>query len=72
MCLAVPVKVRKIDKNTAQVEMAGARCSVDIRLLSDVKKGDYILVHAGFGIEKINAKEAKETLKLLKYVSFGE
>jgi hydrogenase expression/formation protein HypC len=72
MCLAVPVKVRKIDKNTAQVDMAGATRTVDIRLLDGVRKGDYILVHAGFGIEKINAKEAKETLKLLKYVSFGE
>jgi len=72
MCLAVPVKVRSIDKDRAEVEMSGASRTVDIRLLTGVKKGDYILVHAGFGIEKLDAKEARKTLKLLKHVTFGE
>ena len=72
MCLAVPVQVKKIDKGCAEVDMSGVVRTVDIRLLSGVHKGDYILVHAGFAIEKIHAKEARKTLKLLKDVSFGE
>jgi hydrogenase expression/formation protein HypC len=51
--------------------MAGVKRSVDVRLVPGVKAGDYILVHAGFGIEKIDKKEAAKTLKLLKDVSFG-
>lgn len=71
MCLAVPVKITRITGTTAEVDMAGVKRSVDVRLVAGVKAGDYILVHAGFGIEKIDKKEAAKTLKLLKRVSFG-
>ncbi|MGE5307803.1 MAG: HypC/HybG/HupF family hydrogenase formation chaperone [Deltaproteobacteria bacterium] len=72
MCLAVPGKILSIDKTIAEVELSGVVRKVDIRLVDGVKAGDYVLVHAGFGIEKIDEKEAKKTLKLLKQVSFGE
>lgn len=70
MCLAIPVKVIKINKNLAEVDMAGVKRQVDVRFLEDVRVGDYILVHAGFAIEKIDEQEAAETLKLLKDITF--
>lgn len=66
MCLAIPAKVIKVKKNMAEVDMAGVRRQADVRLLEDLHVGDYILIHAGFGIEKIDPKEAQETLKLWK------
>jgi len=66
MCLAIPAKVIKIKGNTAWVEMAGVRRQADVRMVEGVSTGDYILIHAGFAIEKIDAEEAKETLKLWK------
>jgi len=70
MCLAIPVKVIKVEKDLAEVDMSGVKREVNVRFLEDVRVGDYILVHAGFAIEKINAHEARETLKLLKDVYF--
>jgi hydrogenase expression/formation protein HypC len=70
VCLAIPVKVIKINKNLAEVDMAGVKRQVDVRFLEDVRVGDYILVHAGFAIEKIDEQEAAETLKLLKDITF--
>jgi hydrogenase expression/formation protein HypC len=70
MCLAIPVKVINIKANLAEVDMAGVKRDADVRFLEDVKPGDYVLVHAGFAIEKIDKKQAKETLKLLKDVYY--
>jgi hydrogenase expression/formation protein HypC len=69
MCLAIPGKIIKIDsdKNHAMVDYGeGTRRKANISLV-DVKIGDFVLVHAGFAIEVLNEKEAKETLAL-----FGE
>ena len=65
MCLAIPMKVVKVDKNEAVVESGGLRRTANMSFLKGVKKGDYILIHAGFAIEKVNTKEAKKTLKLI-------
>jgi hydrogenase expression/formation protein HypC len=70
VCLAIPVKVIKIKENLAQVDMSGVKREVDVRFLEDIKVGDYVLVHAGFAIEKIDEEEAAETLKLLKDITF--
>ena len=72
MCLAIPVKVIKLKDNLAEVDMAGVKREVDVRFLEDVRVGDYILVHAGFGIEKINEQEARETLRLLKDIYYDQ
>jgi hydrogenase expression/formation protein HypC len=66
MCLAVPAKILKIEDNLALVDMAGVRRQADVRMVSNVRVGEYVLIHAGFAIEKIGQKEAKETLKLLR------
>jgi len=66
MCLGIPMKVKSIDGVKAIVELGGVERQGDIRLLDDVKVGDYVILHVGFAIEKIDEEYAKETLKLLK------
>ena len=61
MCLAIPAKILNINKNTALIESLGVEKEVDISLLPDVKKNDYVIVHAGFAIQIIDKEEALET-----------
>jgi len=68
VCLAVPGKVVKIDGNRAMVEYDEVKKWVDISLLEKVNVGDYILVHAGYGIEIVNVDEAIKTLELYKEI----
>lgn len=66
MCLAVPSKVVSIDEaRMAEVDVMGVRRSCSLRLVGDVQVGDYVLVHAGFAIQRVEAQEAAETLDLL-------
>ncbi len=64
MCLAVPVKVLEVKDLTALVELGGIARPVSIMLVPDTQVGDYVLLHAGFAIEKLDENEAKETLRL--------
>lgn len=66
MCLAVPMKVLDIEKDMAVVSIGQVKKRVNIQMITNLKVGDYIMVHAGFGIEKIDAKEAQKTLELFK------
>jgi hydrogenase expression/formation protein HypC len=65
MCLAIPAKVISIDGSIAQADMMGNTTSADISLLEKVHIGDYIMVHAGFAIQKYDEDEAMATLDLL-------
>ncbi|MEM3342142.1 MAG: HypC/HybG/HupF family hydrogenase formation chaperone [Thermoplasmata archaeon] len=67
MCLAVPGEVVQIQGNKAEIDFGGIRRTADISLL-DIKKGDFVLVHAGFAIAKVDAEEAKKTLVLWEEV----
>lgn len=66
MCLAIPMKVVKIDGDEGFVESGGLKKRVNFSLMKNVRPGDYILLHAGFAIEKVKEAEAKKTIKLLK------
>jgi hydrogenase expression/formation protein HypC len=66
MCLAVPAKVTSIEGPIATVSVLGNITTADISLLENIKTGDYVLVHAGFAIQKYDEDEAKITLELLK------
>jgi len=66
MCLAIPMRVIEVEGEEALVEIGGVKKKVIINLVKDVKIGDYLIVHAGFAIQKLDEKEALETLKLLK------
>ncbi len=65
MCLAVPGKIEKIDNNTAIVDYGIEKRKADNSLLN-AEIGDYVIVNAGFIIEKIPKKEAKQALELIK------
>jgi hydrogenase expression/formation protein HypC len=69
MCLAVPMKVISKEGDTGSAEMGGIKRNVSFMMLPDVKIGEYIIVHAGFAIERLDEKEAKERLRLLKEIS---
>lgn len=66
MCLGVPMRLVKIEGDEGVVESSGLRRKVNVSLLANVRIGDYILIHAGFAIEKVKEKEAKKTLEALK------
>ncbi|RJS90432.1 HypC/HybG/HupF family hydrogenase formation chaperone [Candidatus Bathyarchaeota archaeon] len=64
MCLAIPAKILKIKNGIAEVDFGrGVSREVNIMLV-DAKVGDYVLVHAGYAIQVIDEKRAKETLRL--------
>ncbi len=66
MCLAVPGKVITLDDAIARVDFgSGVIRDVNMSML-EVEIGDYVIVHAGFAIQKVDEKEAKETLKLFE------
>ena len=66
MCLAVPAKVKNIEKKEATVDFGGVHKKISLGILDGIKKGDYVLVHAGFAIGKVKKVEAEETLAALK------
>jgi len=66
MCLAIPAKIKSIDKDRAIVDFGGAEKCISLGILSGVKKGDYVLIHAGFAIGKVNKQDAEDTRKALK------
>jgi hydrogenase expression/formation protein HypC len=67
MCLAVPSKIIRIKNSTATIDVYGAQRDISLLLLEDsVDIGDYVLVHAGFAIQKIQEDIAEETLGLFK------
>ncbi|MBE6075276.1 MAG: HypC/HybG/HupF family hydrogenase formation chaperone [Selenomonas ruminantium] len=65
MCLAVPAKVLEIDNAIGKVEIAGVSREVSMMLLPEAKPGDFVLVHAGFAMQIVDAKDAEETNALL-------
>ncbi|WP_333652100.1 HypC/HybG/HupF family hydrogenase formation chaperone [Dissulfurispira sp.] len=70
MCLAVPSRIVEINNLLATVDVYGARKEISLLLLpEDAKIGDYVLVHAGFAIQKVDEDAAKDALNLLKEIA---
>jgi hydrogenase expression/formation protein HypC len=65
MCLAIPAKVISIEGATAIVAIEGVEYNASLLLLNDVHPGEFIMLHAGFAIEKVDPEEAAVTLQLL-------
>jgi hydrogenase expression/formation protein HypC len=74
MCLGIPAKVISVEENKqGKIDYLGTRVKTNFALLEDVKPGDWVIVHAGFAISKLNEQEAKETLELIReYTEFSE
>ena len=68
MCLAVPAKIIKVENDKADAEFGNLVKAIDISFLDNTKVGDYVIVHAGFAIQKIDKEEAKKTLDLLNEI----
>lgn len=65
MCLSIPAEIVAIDGDYATVSFGGNSYKAGLQLLDDVQVGDYILLHAGFAIQKLDRREAEETLRLI-------
>jgi hydrogenase expression/formation protein HypC len=67
MCLAVPVRLKeKKSEILGTFEYGGVMKDANLQLLEEINEGDYILVHAGFAIERLDEKDAEETLVLMR------
>jgi hydrogenase expression/formation protein HypC len=64
MCLAIPGKVESIQGTTATIDVMGVKRDVAIDLFPHVSVGDYLMVHAGYVIEKVDMEEAEQTIAL--------
>ncbi|HVP81155.1 MAG TPA: HypC/HybG/HupF family hydrogenase formation chaperone [Thermodesulfobacteriota bacterium] len=69
MCLGIPGKVIEIERNVAKVDVGGLLRDVSLDLCPDVSVGEYVLIHTGFAIQKVDEEEAKETLELLRQLA---
>jgi len=70
MCLAIPAKVVQIDAaGVGKVDYLGTMVKVDFSLLENVRPNDWVIVHAGFAITKLDEEEAQETLALLREIA---
>jgi hydrogenase expression/formation protein HypC len=66
MCLAIPVQVTELlDGAMARVTLDGVKKEISLALVDDVKPGDYVILHVGYALNKIDPEEAERTLALL-------
>ncbi|WFD12256.1 HypC/HybG/HupF family hydrogenase formation chaperone [Tepidibacter hydrothermalis] len=69
MCVAVPAEVIEIKENEALVNFGGVKKTVNINLVDDLKIGDYVLLHAGCAMQKVDKEEAEKTLEIFRLLS---
>ncbi len=73
MCLAIPGKIVEIvdeDNSIAKVDVGGVKRNINIGMLGkeEARVGDYVLIHVGFAMSKVDEQEAEETLRVLKEI----
>ncbi|MCF8028232.1 MAG: HypC/HybG/HupF family hydrogenase formation chaperone [Desulfobacteraceae bacterium] len=68
MCLAIPSKIVAVDGDTAVIDVDGVRREASLMLVEDVCVGDYVIVHAGYAISRLDADAAEESLELMRQV----
>jgi hydrogenase expression/formation protein HypC len=66
MCLAIPMRLIEIDGFSAVAEVDGVSRQVRLDLLPEAVLGDYVLIHAGLAIARVDAEQAEETLSFLR------
>lgn len=73
MCLGIPAKIIAIEEgHFGKADYLGTKIKVNLSLLDEVKVGDWVIVHAGFALTRLNEEEAQETLKLLRDMAMIE
>lgn len=65
MCLGIPARIVKINDSVAEVAIGGVTKEASLDLLEEARVGDYVILHAGFAIQKLSEEDAKETLQML-------
>ena len=66
MCLGIPARIVKIENGMGTIDMDGTQREVSLLLQEDARVGDYVIVHAGFAIHRVDEEEALESLKFLR------
>lgn len=70
MCLAIPMRVVELNgDDLATVELSGVQKQVSLALVDDVRVGDYVIVHVGFALGKLDQDEAEKTLALFAEIA---
>ena len=69
MCLGIPAKVMERNGDAAVVELGGVRREISLMLLDDISVGEWVIVHAGFAIERLSEEEALQTLALFREIA---
>ena len=70
MCLAIPARVVELcDKDEALVDLDGVRKRISLAMVEDVEVGDYVIVHVGFALQKLDVEEAEATLALFREIA---
>ena len=69
MCLAIPARVMRVEGASALVMIDDTEYNASLLLLDDVRVGDYVMLHAGFAIQKVDEEEAIETMRLLREIA---
>jgi hydrogenase expression/formation protein HypC len=64
MCLSIPARIVKLEGARATVDVMGNRREADVSLVDEPQVGDYVLVHAGFALEKMGPEDAAESLRI--------
>lgn len=73
MCLAIPVQVKEVlPDNMAKVTLDRVSKIISTALVDDVKPGDYLVLHVGYALAKIDPEEAERTLELLRQAALGD
>lgn len=73
MCLAIPVRVVELrDATTALVDLDGIRKEISLALVEDVRVGDYVILHVGYALTKLDPDEAERTLALFAEVNAAQ
>lgn len=65
MCLAVPAKIVEIEGSTATIDVEGVRRAANVSLVRDPRIGEYVIVHAGFAIQKWSEEDVKEWREIM-------
>ena len=68
MCVGVPMQVISIEGDQAMTEVDGVKREASLMLLDDVVVGDFVIIHAGFAISKLDEEDARETLAMMREV----
>ena len=69
MCLAIPALVtERLDNDEAMIDLGGVRKQISLALVPDATVGDYVIVHVGYAISKLDPEEAQRTLALFAQI----